>query len=69
MVCEDWLIGRPVVLRLRVDTRTRLHDYMAAIYGTDFSLNAIPRFKGASASSSVLARIDSVGKGERDKKD
>lgn len=61
MACADLFIGHPVLLHLRVDTRSLLEDRAATLDGTDCSLDALPRTKSGRVSRRMLAHINRVG--------
>lgn len=69
MACEDLFFGRPVLLHLRVDTRSFLEDRVATLDGTDCSLDALPRTKGGRVSRRMLAHIIRVGNDKMDDTD
>jgi len=61
MVCEDLLIGLPVLKHLRVDTKTLLEENITALDGTDCGLIDAPRGPMGKLGRLMTARLNGQG--------
>lgn len=64
MVCEDVLIGLPVLKHLRVDTKTLLEDNIKNLDGTDCSLTDHPKMQMGKLGRLMTARLNRQYDGE-----